>query len=85
MSDINVSTIGHRRRGSANHNNNNNNNNLNNNQNKDNNSTRTLEIVTARVLERLERDSYFFEQNPPPPLPCFEPSGKYYVVTFDTR
>jgi hypothetical protein len=58
--DLNVSTIGYRK--GVNH--------------KHDHRTQTLEVVTARVLERLERDSYFFDQNPPPPLPCFEQSGK---------
>jgi hypothetical protein len=68
---MNVSTIGNRR-GTANHKHNHNHKQPN---TKDSN-TKTLEVVTARVLEQLERNSDFFDQNPPKPLPCFEPSGK---------
>ena len=36
-----------------------------------------IEVTTSKVLQRLEIDSPFFEQNPPRPLPSFSPEGMF--------
>lgn len=40
-----------------------------------------IEVTTAKVLQRLEIDSPFFEQNPPRPLPSFSPEGMFPLPT----
>ena len=47
----------------------------------------SVEQTTLKVLEYLEEDSPFFDQNPPSTLPIFSASGEflYFSFDFDTR